>query len=232
LKNLAVLLLLAAATPAAADWLVTRTGERVETRGPWRVKGKLVVFTRMDGTLASLRASELDLEASERATAEARAKKDAPAPKTASPEKKKPVAVVTDETLAKTRKPAAAPAAPAEPDARPSEEPAVSTGPAVLASWDRRELAGGNGIELFGTVSNPGPKIAAGVLVRVQLYDEAGNLVASAEGIPAQSSLSPQGTVEFRIPLPGIYSFAEAKLQVKSFELDFDPAPKEGETPE
>jgi hypothetical protein len=229
-KSLAVLLLVAAAAPAAADWLVTRAGERVETRGPWRVQGKLVVFTRMDGTLASVRASELDLEASGRATAEEKAKKDAPAPKAASSEKKKPVAVVTDETLKKSRKPAAPAAAPAG-EAAPPSEPAASTGPAVLASWDRRELAGGNGLELFGTLQNPGNKIAAGVLVRVQLYDEAGNLVASAEGIPAQSSISPRGTVEFRISFPGIYSFAEAKLQVKSFELDFDPAPKEGETP-
>ena len=80
MKRLAVLLLLAAATPAAADWLVTRTGERIEIRGPWQLKSKLVVFTRVDGSLASLRVSEVDLKASERATAEARAEKDAPPP--------------------------------------------------------------------------------------------------------------------------------------------------------
>jgi len=40
-------LVLALALPAAAraDWLVTTEGGRVETRGPWEVKGKLVVFT-------------------------------------------------------------------------------------------------------------------------------------------------------------------------------------------
>ena len=41
------------AAPAAADWLVTRDGGRVETKGPWKVKGKLVVFTRAAETAAS-----------------------------------------------------------------------------------------------------------------------------------------------------------------------------------
>lgn len=231
MKKLAVFLLLLAAAPAAADWLVTRTGERVETRGPWQVKGKLVVFTRMDGSLASLRASELDLPASGRATAEARAKKDAPPPEAARPEKKKPVAVLTDETLAKSRKPAAAPSAPTGEAAAPGETPA-STGPAVLASWDRRDLAGRNGIELFGTLSNPGNKIAAGVLVKVQLYNEAGELLATGEAVPATSSISPQGSVDFRLSFPGIFSFGDAKIQVKSFELDLEPAPPQGETPQ
>ncbi len=41
--------------PAAADWIVTTDGERIETRGPWEVKGRLVVMTLADGELASMR---------------------------------------------------------------------------------------------------------------------------------------------------------------------------------
>ncbi len=70
----------AAAVPAArADWLVTRAGDRIETDGGWEVRGRMVVFTRPDGVLSSLRLSEIDLDASAAATAEAAAAEVAPA---------------------------------------------------------------------------------------------------------------------------------------------------------
>jgi hypothetical protein len=53
---------------ARADWLLTRDGSKVETRGPWKLEPKRVVFTTMDGTLSSLRLSEVDLDASRQAT--------------------------------------------------------------------------------------------------------------------------------------------------------------------
>ncbi|MCP3964660.1 MAG: hypothetical protein GY719_43085 [bacterium] len=61
-----------AATTARADWLVTRAGERVETVGGWELRGRMVVFERPGGTLASLRLSEVDLDASEAATEKAK----------------------------------------------------------------------------------------------------------------------------------------------------------------
>ena len=54
--------------PAAADWLVMEDGSRVETRGPWSVEGRQVLFTLPNGTLSALRASEVDLPASEALT--------------------------------------------------------------------------------------------------------------------------------------------------------------------
>jgi hypothetical protein len=57
--------------PAAADWLVTQLGDRIETRGAWRVEKKSVIFTLPNGTLSSLRVSDVDLAASEKATAAA-----------------------------------------------------------------------------------------------------------------------------------------------------------------
>jgi mycoredoxin len=96
----AVVSLLLAAGAARADWLVMADGTRVETRGEWAVKGKLVVFTGAAGALASLRLSEVDLEASRAATAaaaeearrarEAAAKPDPPAARPG------PVLVLTD----------------------------------------------------------------------------------------------------------------------------------------
>ena len=64
--RLVPLLLLAwlAVSPATADWLVTSTGELIETDGPWQVKGRTIVFTDAGGTLSSLRLDAVDLEAS------------------------------------------------------------------------------------------------------------------------------------------------------------------------
>lgn len=67
--SLAFLLSLLPAT-AGADWLVLTTGERVETKGHWKVKGKQIVYTALDQSLLSVRLSEVDLEASTRASAQ------------------------------------------------------------------------------------------------------------------------------------------------------------------
>ncbi len=95
-----VLGLLAFAPAAAADWLVTADGDRVETVGPWEVKGRQVVFRDAAGKLASLRLTEVDLEASRAATAEASRE---PEPETvAEPEPKKEVVLtLTDDNLSR-----------------------------------------------------------------------------------------------------------------------------------
>ncbi len=84
--------------PVVADWLVTTHGDRVETRGPWSVRGRTVVFTAISGTLASMRLDEVDLGASEAATtAAAKAVAEPTDPVTAPPPlPPPPVLVLTD----------------------------------------------------------------------------------------------------------------------------------------
>lgn len=81
------------ASTAAADWLVTRDGERIETRGAWEARGRRVVFTSTSGTLSSIRLSEIDLEASREATARALLA-EAPAQETPPPPAPPPPALV------------------------------------------------------------------------------------------------------------------------------------------
>ena len=89
--------LLGTALPVAADWLITREGDRIETLGPWKVQGKRVVFTLPDGTLSSLRVADVDFPASEKATAPVQ---DAPmVPDPASAEPRKPRTVLTNDTV-------------------------------------------------------------------------------------------------------------------------------------
>ena len=178
---LAVLLLPAGgASPAGAEWLVTREGGRVEIQGKPQVKGKLVVFTRADGTLSSLRLAEVDLEASERVTAEEKEKAETGV-EVQEPAKKKSVASVTDANLVRTKKPepspAAAPAGEAAP-AAPAGNPAAA-GPATVGTWKQQDLPGGSGIELIGSLENKGDKIATGLALTAQLYNETGQLLAT-----------------------------------------------------
>ncbi len=93
---LLAMLLLALCSPARADWLVTRDGKAIETKGAWAVSGKVVKFTSTGGVLSSLRVDEVDLDASRAETARRNAP-PAPAPPKAPPTApKKPVLVLTD----------------------------------------------------------------------------------------------------------------------------------------
>lgn len=62
------LLILVATLPAAADWLVTREGERIETQGSWKIRGKAIFYTTAEGESARIPRDAVNLEASRRAT--------------------------------------------------------------------------------------------------------------------------------------------------------------------
>lgn len=212
------------AAPAAADWLVTRDGGRVETRGPWQVKGRLVVFTRAEGSangapgqLASLRITDIDWAASERATAaaaEARTPREAKSPPPEAPQESR--WVLTDDDFQRP----APPPAPVEGEAPAAEETDAAGRPriaVVLEGWERRDHP--DGLEIAGTLRNPGSEIAAEVGVTVRLYDETGALLATGEGRIATASLGPGATTPFRAAFPGVFTYAEAKLDVRGFGL-------------
>ena len=216
-----LLITLLAASPAAADWLVVRAGGRVETKGPWRTKGKLVVFTRADGSLSSLRLAEVDLEASRKASEEAKTVTAAP-PAPQAPKKK--LAVLTDKDFPKAEpKPAA--------EAKAEDSPAAKTATVTVASWKRLDRPGSDGLDIQGTLQNNTDKIAAGVAIEVQLYDEAGDRIATAQGIPSTPSIQPHAAVEFRATFPGVFSFSGAKFETKGYPLDISPAPDQEQAP-
>ena len=93
------------AAAAAADVLVTRDGERIETRGPWKVKGRQVVFTSLQGVLSSMRLSEVDLDASAEASRPPEPVQQVEPEKAAAKEAKDrpPVLVLTNDNLGDRR---------------------------------------------------------------------------------------------------------------------------------
>lgn len=197
--------------PAAADWLVTRDGTRIETAGPWRVENRLVVFERPDGTYASMRLSEVDLEASERLTRELARKARAPEP---APPPRPVVARLTEKELP----PVADRPAP-EGETAGSGEGAGGQGAAggeearppeslQVVSWRDVSGAEGSGLELVGDVRNVTESTALDVVVTVVLLDEEGEEVQSTQALLTTSALPPGGTAGFRASFPGRFHAA------------------------
>ncbi len=61
--------------PAGADWLVTKDGKKLETKGSWKVQDGKILFHDTKGRLMSMATGDIDMEASKAATLLARAPK-------------------------------------------------------------------------------------------------------------------------------------------------------------
>lgn len=240
-RTLPLLLLLAAAAPAGADWLVTRAGGRVETQGAWQIKGKLIVFKTPNGTLSSLRLTDVDLAVSENATAEAKAAEDEKAKaatgEIAKPERKKSVRSLTDADFAR-KPPADGTADGTADDAAGGDGTAKAKGadgkaPAgpnkgrvEVSSWSQAARPEGDGIDLFGTLQNSGDAMATDIVVKVQLFNEVKESVGTAEAVLAMSSIPAGGTTSFRVPFSGVFTFNQAEFNVTSKTLTIAPPAK------
>lgn len=218
-----VLLVCALLGPAAtADVLVTTEGAHIETRGPWEVKGRQVIFTTASGTLSSMRLDEVDLEASEAETeriasaAEAADEEvgtdPAPAARETHPAAREPVLVLTDADVPRAAAPTAspAPAAEAAEDAPVAEE-AVEVDPnAVVLSadqlevsrWQPRTSPDFDGVEILGAVVNRGerPVLSAKLVVVVQ----ADGQTIRADAVLSNDVIGPGRQTGFRALVRGV----------------------------
>jgi hypothetical protein len=218
-----IVLVAGLATAAGADVLVTRDGATVETKGPWSVEGRRVIFTQPNGTLSSLPTAELDLDHSAVATARAadaaaRAvepeAQSAAAPLAPPPP---PVLRITDQDLAPATPAAEESGAEANVDQESVTEAGPESGgasPLQVISWDRVDLTEGEGVEIFGTIRNNGTTMVAAPSVSVLVYGERGGLLATSDGTVNLPSIPPGKTANFRAPLPGLYDFAAIKFDV------------------
>jgi hypothetical protein len=222
------------AVPAAADWLVLRDGSRVETDGPWEVKGRLVVFRLAQGPLSSLRADAVDLEASGEATAAA----TEPPPPTPPPQQPRAVRRITDADIPRgTPPPPDAGAEGGEGAALSGEEGAAGEGREeaaasegsglVVESWEQVELPAGEGLRLYGTLVNNGTRPVTDASLEALVYDVAGTLVARAAGEVSQRALGAGGRTNFNVSLPGIFDVAALSFETRhrSFEPNREAPP-------
>lgn len=227
-------LLLAGSFPVAADWLVMRDGSRLETQGPWKKKGAQIIFTSVKGVLSSVRASEVDLDASASATVAARNTATTEAEEAATP--RSAAVVITDQDVPQYggRPPVAENADEEEAAGTASAaEPAPAGGGGInleVVSWRDVESEQVGGMEIFGSLRNTGSEIATNVAVRVNLLDEDGNPLANTNAFLRNPAIPPGGTVSFRAPFPGIYRvYGEPEFELTARGLKLEMTKKEQE---
>ena len=219
------------AAPALAAGLVTNEGGRVETQGPWKVDGKRVVFTLKDGTLSSLRLTEVDLDASRQATTamaeEATAARASEAAEAAPA--RKSIRVLTDKDFA--RQPAAAAAKDEAKDAGAASA-ANAPGPVKMVDWKQNHNQDSHALEITGSVRNLGQDIAVAVAVNVRLFNPRGEQFATQPASLDTRSLRPGQNTAFIAVFPDVIDFASAKIDVLSTPfMQRSPAPAEAPPP-
>jgi hypothetical protein len=218
-----IAILMAAVTvgaPAYGDVLVTRDGSQLETRGPWEVQGRLVVFTRPDGTLASIRLRDVDLEASEEATSTAAAAEREAAKQAsqsgenredATSEHRESAWVLTDADF--TRRliiddPEAQEGETTEEGA--ASEAADATRPPVVLSYERE-------VDL---VDQHVRITASAVSLEVSLFDEQGELIQMRRAELAEAILSPGAETSFHVDFPEVFAFSAVQFRPRSVNLE------------
>lgn len=222
---LVVLVTALAAGPLAADWLVLTDGTRLETRGAWQERGKLVVFTTKDGTLASLRLDAIDLEASRRATEEA-ARPPAAKPAAQPAEPQTAAFVLTDADVAHE------PTAGSEEDAG---DAATTAGPQaqrlVVTDWQEAPLADESGTLITGTLRNVSSDATTRIRLTVLAYDARGELLASDNAMLSSQALMPDQQARFQIEFKNIYTIAAITFRPSTLPLAAGAPAEEAETP-
>lgn len=211
---------------AGADWLVTKDGGRVETKGPWRVEGRRVVFTtQAAGTLASLRLADVDLPASERATAEAKVAAEATATAKDLPEPpRKPVRSFTDKDFSHSEPADEAGEAGGE-AGEPTAAPPSTT--VQVIEWSSETRSDSRQVIVKGVVRNSGTEVATAVAVTVRLIGEQGQLLDTREAQLLTRALRPGQDTTFETTFSEVVTFADAAFEVRSVPLLARPTPPE-----
>jgi hypothetical protein len=229
----AVLALLLGASQSRGDVLVLRDGSRVETKGPWETKGKLVVFHLPTGALSSLRVDDVDLDASLEVTRQTEAEKRRP-PAIEKP-KRKAVVVLTDDDVRHVD-PEALPAwqrgvegteAPGleTTTAETAGEEAIDAGsetqPLRVLAWEQVTDTERGGFNIEGTLRNLSAQLVGNVSMTVTLLDEEGNVVASSSGELAMGTLRPNAQTTFSSYFPEWFSYSSVTFDFRLIPIRY-----------
>jgi hypothetical protein len=216
-------------TAASADWIVTTDGIRVQTLGPWTVEGRLVVFERPDGSLASMALRDVDLDASEEAT---RAAQRPPEPAPPAAAVIEAVLVLTDDDVLHAD-PGEWVDDPAQESADTDEafgeaadgpegsSPSRAGSPSRLAvtDWGRAANAADDGLTITGTIANTSEDAAADIRVTLRLLDREGGELESVRAVLSDTTLLPGQTTRFRAEAVGVFDFDDLVFEASSYGL-------------
>ena len=217
--------LLVVAAGAQADWLVLKDGSRLEVKGTWKVSGKQIVFTTLDGKLSSLRGDLVDLDASAKATEEAlRQQVEAEVEVKAEPEPKpKAKWSFTDKDF---ERPKAAEGEEGAGDDAKDAQPAAPAAPKSdldVVVWSQSIDPARNRIRVSGTLQNEGKDMAASIELEIQLVDRQGVVVGAQPGVLQKLSLAPGESTDFSTIFPQIISYETVKFAPKASMFKVEP---------
>jgi len=199
------LVILAPAEPVAADWLVTRDGARIETEGPWEVKKGMVVFSRGDGSLASMRLSDVDLDASGNQVTPPASGGPSDDPKPATPE---PILVLTNRDIPRAQTETLPPS-----DDRDTETVDVGGRQLKVTGWTVVEGGPGEPAEIVGRLSNVGGHRAERLAMVLILLDRSGEEVDHGRAHLDATDLQPGESTHFHLPLDAPVDFTAIKFR-------------------
>jgi len=100
-----------------------------------------------------------------------------------------------------------------------------------VSTWKKLDIPSGEGIAIEGQVHNTTKDMMINTSVDVELFNEAGDRVGTAQGLLTSTSIEPDGTVSFRANFPGVFTFADTKFKVNGLPLTFSSPPGEGDKP-
>ena len=205
--------------PATADWLVTQGGDQVETRGPWEIRGKLVVFTLPNGTLSSMRLTDVDLDASQELTTA----KDAPsAPVVATSQRREATIVITDSDVAHVGPEAPSTVAErqeAGAQARAELAAEASGEGLTVAAWNQEYDDAIDGVVLTGSIENRSSNLHSEITLQVMLYNTDGSLAGRGAATVDNVLLRAGQSSSFRAAFAGIVGFDRPEFRVNSTAL-------------
>lgn len=211
---LAVLVLASTATRSAGDWIVTRDGTRIETRGPWRLEGRRVVFEDVAGTLSALRREDVDIEASH-ASSRDRSVDVETSMAVPVTEAGSSVLVLTDADVPRGTL--------AGPEAGPVAEGSAPSGEAEPAgrsellvrilSWDLRDAPEIDGVEIVGVLENTSSPLVGDVAIAARIFAADGTPLGESSAV-LESDVLVRGEVSrFRVLFEDVADVAMVDLE-------------------
>jgi hypothetical protein len=219
--------------PAQADWLVLKSGELVETRGPWVAEGEVILFTSKGGLYSSVPSPSVDLESSRETSARGVARGGRGTPAVGRKNAKKtPVLVLVDGDVAQWTE--AGPSSATNGDGTtvagarvPSSDslerrPAGQTSDGLstsVADWRSHDLEP-TGVSISGRIQNQGDRTTAGMSVTIFLTDAEGAVIAEATASLSARALAPGSRALFQASFPRVIFFSRVDFVVEGIDLE------------
>lgn len=189
-------------SPVGAETLVLLDGQTIETKGPWKLEGRRITYTALNGTFSAIRSKLVDLDetkALQERTAKA-AEEPAPAAKPA-----EAGLVVKQGDLRQAVVGSPTPEA-------VEASPAVDAGEIGVASWTEDLIAAGT--RLTGTLTNRTADTYLSLTMDVTLIADNGDELATRKASLLQNWVDIDNSITFEVSFPDVFAYGDVAFAI------------------